>query len=584
MTPVVIPSPGGDCFAMYAPAFGPAILMCPPFGDEALKTARVWRDLTVRLGKQGLASLRFDLPGTGNSAGEPTDPNRVEVWRDAVRACATWLAPRHDGRVILFGHRFGALLALDAAASGVKAERLVLLDPPETGAALARYFRARARLERVGPLPEGPDYIQAGGVPLSEASLRAIAALPAPLGRVQFPPALLVLNEPSSSPSSWPDRLRARGSIVETIPFDGHADFVLHDIFRSKPPLAVLDRVTEYLVQAAGPLPPSTRLTRPLASNLSLPGFTETPIQFGPGHQMFGILCRPDFPIGRPALLLPTTGADPCSGMSRMWTELARRLAREGVTSLRFDMCGVGESGGTLSAGLSAARIAAMYSAERVADVRAAVDTLGTLGFDAVRVVGYCAGAYAAWHAAVPETRIAGILAGNLLYLNQQSSATDEDLVQRPGASQIGRQAGTIIRFLPAGSIATLRWLDDSTRAIVPRRARLWLRRWASGPRQTRRHVTALVSRGCSVSLVMSHDDHGHIRLRQAFGEEPRLPQGVELFVLPDADHQFSDRRHRARFLDLAASFALQKSPRLPGNHVSATPVPSNPARVLETA
>lgn len=575
MTPVVIPSPGGDCFAMYGAGSGPAILICPPFGDEALKTARVWRDMAVRLGDYGLATLRFDLPGTGNSAGDPTDPGRVKAWRSGVKACADWLAARHEGRVILFGHRFGALLALDAAAaSSVAVERLVLLDPPPSGAALARYLRARAHLGKTTHLPERPDYIQAGGVPLSADTLAALSSLPHPITGSNFPPTLLVLHQTSSAPSVWPERLRGHGSDVETAVFHGYDDFVPHDTFRAKSPRAVLDHVTDYLVRTAGPIQHARSPAEPNTAEMTFGDFTETPLLFGPDQGIFGILCRPDHPArDLPALLLPTTGADPCSGMSRMWTELARRLACQGVVSLRFDMTGVGESLGTLGTSL----LAGMYHPDRIKDLKAAVDLLADRGFGDVKVVAYCAGAYAAWHAAVPETRITAILAANLLYLNQQSNLTESSLNLQPGASQVGSPNSALFRLLPSRSIVALRRLDDRTRRIVPRRARLLLRGLANEPKEIRRHVKTLLGRGCRISLVMSNDDHGHMRLRRAFGEVPRLPTGVELTVIRGADHQFSEWEHRARFLDVAADFALRRSPRL-------SAAMAEPTRALETA
>lgn len=554
MIPVVISSPGGDCFGMYQPAPGPAVLMCPPFGDEALKTARTWRGLALDLANYGMATLRFDLPGTGNSAGEPTEPARVDAWRGAVRACAAWLARRHDGRVILFGHRFGALLALDAAASGVAAERLVLLDPPVSGAALARYLRGRARMEGLGPPPEGPDYIQVGGVPLASATLQALSDLPAPVAGPSFPPALLVLHDSASSPSPWPGRLRAGGSSVETIPFQGFDDFVPRDAFRAKAPAAVLDQVISYLAQAAGPVGRPTLIALSPAA-LAFDGFTEVPIQFGPGGGMFGMLCRPDqLANGASALLLPTTGADPCSGLSRMWTELARRMARQGITSLRFDMTGVGESQGGASGDL----LTASYHPDRMTDLRSAVNTLAARGFARITVVAYCSGAYAAWHAAVADQRIAAILTGNLTYLNLQTMLADDVLRLQPGSSRLGLDPGPLAKLLPARGLAALRRLDDRVRRAVPRPIRHLLRRWEADQKQTRRHIKALTARGCAVRMVMAQDDHGHLRLRRAFGEMLRLPKGVELIVIPDADHQFSARRHRARFLDSAAAFALR--------------------------
>ncbi len=569
MTPVVIPSAGGDCFGIYQEATGPALLIVPPFGDEALKTARVWRDLALELAQHGVATLRFDLPGTGNSAGEAAGTGRVEAWRAAVQACAEWLADRHHGRVMLFGHRCGALLALDAASSYVSAERLVLLDPM-SGAALARHLRARARMERSGPPPEGPDHAQVGGVPLSPATLRDIAALPAPAKR-PLPPALLVLNDGAAALSPWPEQLRASGSVVETVPFEGYDAFVRRDAFRAEAPAAVLARVVDFIVQAAGTVERTERAPLPPHAELRLGGLTETPIAFGPDDGMFGILCCPEAAADAPAMLLPTTGIDPCSGMSRMWTDLARQLARQGITSLRFDMAGVGESQGRL--GIDP--MMASYHPDRIADLSCAVDALAARGFGQVIVVGYCSGAYAAWHAALRDKRISGLLAGNLVYFTLQTMLADDLLRLQPGSSRLGCRRGRITRLVSTSSLAALRRLDDRVRSAIPRPVRHLLRGWEAEMRQTRRHVRALTERGCAVRMVMAEDDHGHVRLRRAYGERPRLPDGVELTVIPDTDHQFSDRRHRALFLGLATDFVLRRSkPGLarPGSIAAASP------------
>jgi len=576
VTPVAIPSAGGTCFAIYEAAPGPAVLMCPPFGDEALRTARAWRDLAVDLQADGVASLRFDLPGTGNSAGEPADSDQVEAWRDAVRACVDWLARRHVGRVILLGHRFGALLALDAIAGGIAAERLILLDPPTSGAALVRYLRGRARIEGLGPPPEGEDYIQLGGMPLSTLTMQGLAGLATSLPAEGLPPALLVLNDSGNAPNPWPERLRAGGSAVESTRFDDFDDFVLQDRFRAKPPLALMAFIRSYVLQAGTARATAAGVAAlPSDTLLEFEDCSETPLQFGPEGGMFGILCSPHQPSpDAPALLLPTTGADPCSGMSRMWTELARRVARNGITSLRFDMSGVGESRGQWSGN----PLAAAYHPDRMADLGRAVDALSELGFDRVAVVAYCSGAYAAWHAAIPDTRISGLFAANLVHLNLQDTLAEEVLRSRPGQSRIGLKESCLSRLIPSRGKALLRELDDRTRRAVPTPIRHLLRRWEAEGREVRRHVKALTARGCSVRIVMAKDDHGHLRLCRAYGETPRLPDGVDLVVIPDADHQFSNRHHRARFLDLAAAFAFQLRPH---PFPSATP---KAARLPETA
>lgn len=255
-------------------------------------------------------------------------------------------------------------------------------------------------------------------------------------------------------------------------------------------------------------------------------------------------------------MLLPTTGIDPCSGLSRMWTDLARQLGRRGITSLRFDMTGVGESQGNFATD----PMTASYHPDRIGDLSCAVDALAARGFARVTVVGYCSGAYAAWHAAVQDKRIDGLLAGNLVYFNLQTVLADDVLRLQPGSSRLGLRPDSVARMLPARGLATLRRLDNRLRSVIPRPVRHLLRGWEADQKQTRRHVKALTSRGCAVRIVMAEDDHGHVRLRRAYGERPRLPSGVELTVIADTDHQFSDRRHRAHFLDLAADFVLQRS------------------------
>ena len=580
MTPVVISSAGGQCFGMYQSAPGPAVLMLPPFGDEGLKTARVWRNLALTLAEHGVATLRFDLPGTGNSAGEPAEPGRVAAWRAAIRACAEWLAERHDGRVILFGHRFGALMALDAAACGVSCERLLLLDPPASGAALVRHLRARARMEGLGPPPDGPDYIQAGGVPLSAATLQDLSALPAPFARPGFPPALMVLNDGVETPSPWPDRFRANGSHVEAMPFEGFDEFVRRDAFRAVVPAAVLRRLVAYVAEAVGTIDPN-RISPPLQpAELRLDGATEIPIEFGPESGMFGILCRPAVPTpDAPAMLLPTTGVDPCSGLSRMWTDLARQLAQRGVTSLRFDMIGVGESQGDITDN----PMAASYHPDRITGLGHAIDALAARGFAQVTVVGFCSGAYAAWHAAIKDKRIKALLAGNPVYFHLQTMLVDDVLRVQPGSSRLGLQPGPITRLLPTQGLAALRQLDDRLRGAVPRPVRHLLRGWEADQKQTRRHLKALTARGCAVGMVLAQDDHGHVRLRRAFGERPRLPSGAELTLIPDTDHQFSDRRHRAHFLEVAADFVLRRSLRLARPDLSGAARPTQLATLENT-
>ncbi len=554
MIPLVIPTPGGDCFAIYHPAHGPGMLVCPPFGNEASRTGRVWRDVACRLAACGIASLRPDLPGTGD-AGEMTGTHgQVVAWRDAVAACAEWLAARHGGRVCLLGHRFGSLLALDAVARGLEVERLVLLDPPTSGAAFARSLHARSRLEGHGPTPEGPDHAQAWEAVLAPGTLRDLGNLPAPLAGTVLPPTLVVSRDGGAD--EWSARL---GTPVAFAPFDGYAAFVPPNGLDMVAPVAVLDGVVGFLAPTGGGGIDGTPAARlPMPAGIRLPALHEVPIRFGRGDGLFGLICRPDRPApDAPAVLMPTVGADPRSGTARHWTELARRLALGGVTSLRFDVAGVGESDGDEPV----ERIAASYHPDRVADLRAALDALGRWGHHRAVVVGQCSGGYTGWHAAGEDARIVGLLAANPQFLSLQTDLSKAALFRYPGAGvrpvpRVGGAADAPHAVRGRGVAVLPQALGDRARRACPRSLRLLLRRMGTEERATRRHLRALLRRGCAVHFVFSGGDHGYLRLCRAFGEPPRLPRGASLSVIEGADHNFSTRRHRARLLDLAVTFA----------------------------
>jgi alpha-beta hydrolase superfamily lysophospholipase len=70
----------------------------------------------------------------------------------------------------------------------------------------------------------------------------------------------------------------------------------------------------------------------------------ELACQFGEHRRLAGILTEPPAPEPRTACVLVNAGLVPKLGPFRLYVELARRLAQDGVVTLRFDLGGIGDS------------------------------------------------------------------------------------------------------------------------------------------------------------------------------------------------------------------------------------------------
>lgn len=169
-------------FPKPAEPAGTAVLLCNPFGQEAIRAQRVYAVLADRLAGQGVPTLRFDYHGTGDSPGDDED-GELEGWSADVRSAQEKLdgLARPSVRVWI-GLRLGALLAAMASAACDESppDSLILWDPVLDGSA---YLRELARADREAqlrvfsldagrrkrlsrePLPSEPD--EALGFPIS---------------------------------------------------------------------------------------------------------------------------------------------------------------------------------------------------------------------------------------------------------------------------------------------------------------------------------------------------------------------------------------------------------------------------------
>ena len=131
---------------------------------------------------------------------------------------------------------------------------------------------------------------------------------------------------------------------------------------------------------------------------------TERAMYFGRGGNLLGLLSTPDDPLpGAPAVVLLNAGLLHRVGPNRMNVELARRLSNEGITSLRFDISGIGDSE-IVDASL-------LYFQRAIQDIVDSLDTLEKVtGIGEFVVIGLCTGAFNALGAARQDERVKGIV------------------------------------------------------------------------------------------------------------------------------------------------------------------------------
>jgi len=471
--PIIFGDPEAQLFGWYHAPSKPAkvagVVLCNPFGYEAMCLHRVYRTLAERLAAAGIAALRFDYHGTGDSSGSDHDPDRVHAWKKSVGFAIEELRRRAQVRDIsLFGIRFGATMAVAVALERMDVSSLVLWSPYLTGRAFLREMRmmqtagaeqAFATGEDRGVSPtvkESPRNLRAatGDEPDEEAvgyllststvkdlgtvDLRAKKKPPAPrallLGRDDFPDDGRLTKHLHSVGTDVTD--------LTTVP--GYAA-MMQDAYLSKSPREAFDQTVAWLGRVVhneyeeeeeerGPptLVDFTREGPHLVADSRDDGkrtAREEAIMFGQTGRLIGILCEPAErgpARTRDAVLFLNVGSNHRVGSNRMYVKMARTFAARGITSFRFDVSGIGDS--VASSDFENR----LYAPEAVTDTQEAMTKLASLReVERFYLVGLCSGSYLAYKTAVVDERVAGQVLINTQTFDWKEGDTLEVSIRR---------------------------------------------------------------------------------------------------------------------------------------------------------
>ena len=542
-----------------------AVVLCAPLGHEALHTHAAYLYLAEQLAAAGIAALRFDYDGTGDSAGGDGDEGRVGSWLEsigfAIEAVRQYSAA---GAVSLFGVRMGATLAAVAAAERGDIAELLLWAPCRSG----RLWRRELRVLQAAHGPqneleggderEGRDE-EAGGFVYSRSTGNALDRLDAAaLLRKPASAALLVGRDDLPEDSRLAKSLMGLGAAVTAAIWPGYAA-MMRDPQDSALPLSAAQSIVGWL----------TARTRPASASLSMPqnagrlthaAYTEEAAFWNPETRHFGILTRPcaDGPRAHSAVVLLNVGANSHVGPNRMWVTLARELAALGFPVLRLDTEGLGDS----ARGPAPAR-SQLYRAEAVVNVRAALSFLeARTGASQFTLIGLCSGAYTASLTAFEDPRVSGQVLINSQALDWKEGDTLDVLMRqsyKPTQTYVASLRDPAVWKRVLHSQVDVRGITHAVGQRLAVRGGSVLRSLLStalrrAPAETAagRRLRSASGRGVETLFLFAAEDAGLeltlLHLGTTARRLARLP-GTHISMIAKADHTFTSKAAREEML-----------------------------------
>ncbi len=537
-----------------------AVLFLSPWGFEEMCTRKLWRQLAERFSGLGVASLRFDYPGTGDSLDAMEFSGGLPVWQAAIEAAAAELR-RLSGasKLVLVGHGLGATLAVLSAGKLGAVEGMALMAPVVSGRFYLRELSAWSKMVDDG-LGLGEDQritskTSIAGLVMPDDVAEAVRRINLQATEIAPAPAILMVHRPArENEAALATRLEEFGAAVSRQPYLGYDELVSNPTIATQPD-AVATRVAEWvgtLAAAAGPA--SGPWSSPGTAILGGDGFFEEPLRFGPRSRLSGVLCTPVAARRGASVILLGTAYDRHAGWARSTVETARCLALQGIASLRFDAANVGDS-----PPVEGAPGQVLFSAGQKDDVQAAFDLMAARQLAPAVLAGRCSGAYLAFQSSLDEPRCRGVVAVNpFTFVWDPDDSVDEALRYNPRSLGDYRKRALrldTLRRLAAGQIDLGRAAANIGRHLGSRAAAAapgllgHLTKYGRLQRSVLSAFRTLAGRRTPVRLIYSETDVGLERYHAYFGADGsglRAFANVSVEIVPEADHNMSPPAARA--------------------------------------
>ncbi|PRD51722.1 hypothetical protein DEV92_11738 [Phyllobacterium myrsinacearum] len=549
-----------------------AVLFASPWGLEELCTRKFWRIIAEQLAEKGIPSFRFDWPGTGDALDGGDFSKGLAVWSDALVAGAALLKDLSGcQRVIVLSQGLGCVIAADAAGHIGGLDAIAFMAPVVSG---RHYTRELSIWSGMVDADLGLPEAQRDKTGVSIASLKLPAEVAEGLRRANLmtlgskiaPECLVLARVDRPSDREFAAHLSQLG--IDTI----LEDYTSYDKLVSNPvisqlPLAVAGRIADWAAGVAGRIAspevhaPAIRDVKP--GTLQGDDFCETPLRFGRGDRLYGVLCEPQGARRGATVLFLTSAYDRHAGWGRTIVTIARALARRGVASLRFDTANASDS-----PPVPGVPDQVLYHDAQNADVAEALSFLNGLGTPAIIAAGRCSGAYLGFQSAVADPRLSGaVLVNPITFYWEPGRSVDEAV--REGSRTLEEYGSRLLRAstfkrLVRGELdfaGIARNVAGGMGRRIAKRARHLLRGRTTEGRAVYKAFGVLKDRQIPVELLYSYRDPGLEYFGYYFdAREDRIAgyPNVSVKKIPDADHNLTPQHARTIYIDALERMALR--------------------------
>ena len=321
------------------------VVLANSVGYEARAGRVALAALARALAEAGFACLRFDYRGTGDASGDFDTSLADRDWLEDIGTAVGYLREAGADAVTLIGMRLGAPLVSEAVQRGhADVANLVLWDPCATGRSGLRELGMLPALRREGPAEGGDESVETAEFLFSAPQAAALNSM-----KTSFPssvkrclvitrrarPLLKAFQGPVSEGSCDAITTDEQEALLEVLPFDLTI------------PRATIASMVEWVVAASPSSDVATSFT--VVSDATwVDGGGSTPIRetarFVGEREVVVVTTEPVTAPSGPWVVMIANVHDDHIGPSRVWVEMSRQWARDGLRCARVDVAGLGES------------------------------------------------------------------------------------------------------------------------------------------------------------------------------------------------------------------------------------------------